>query len=1007
MNRMELKGDKEKALLSWFNTYGTSINLAVVDSLTSLWSDHLPSLLNCLRTDDNKRITAPDALSSYQDLFSHFLKASVQDEIISSLSVEKATDGDRLEIAKFLAVLLNEFRLLKPEVITESVAVMQRDGHDVPLKEILSAFDGDQNDWWSSMVKPSEFFSPPRSNQTVEEFSAMSVTRSSFLTPCPPNRRRKNSVNTDVHTVTRCGGSPLLDAINSPKVRELRREREIRTLRKQIHELEDRLANSELQVLESQNKIESLVGEIASKNERIRNIDSNAKVSQKIQDELEARVAVLNKQMEEYQRHFFSQKEWLRAYKRNVEELEERQVHLDEQIEGKNRSISVLERQLLDAKDEAEANLQQAKIIDNERKTLMGLLEEERKAVALEREQYQKAVADWRKRLETETTNSMTLYTNEMEKNAAHQQEIREKTEQLEKIRLLYDSEKQSHENAIEEIKKHSQDKYDALTKRLAETEEKLSHQEERYKSTVNEHESALHQLESVHMAEIIQRDTKIGTACARIEELEIIVIERDRIIREQRKDLANTAREKDVIESTLDSLQIVFKEKEDQLKEATMMIERLKEDLESVTRKFNNINCSLEILQAECSQLQSAINSKNAEIFDHVEGLKLLSKAHDQALNELKQTKESLKEQRKLFESQDFETKAIIEGLKEKLEVLEDRNSRHADSISLLEGELKSVDSLEKNTEELFNRMCKQLREKFTLRGDDLLSLMMKFEILETELFVALERNSKLQHEVTILKEENALLYVQTELLTSKKDPCQPSFQASMKSIPEAEIPIDNPSHTSTGQIPSHTSVGQIPSQASTVQIPSHVSVENSESLGNEDDHTFFVIRTSHSKVMELENRSAVNTKALCVFNGTQPSQQQGTPSIASKPNSVVSLAQSSTYSTASAPKSNNSKLSLVESHVSEAKDVTFETDQSRVSELQRRNAMLHPAMRCAYAAEVVGYNSPSGSENVIKHGSHSSRRRSGIKFLQRASSYVRRKLPLSDSTNSLQKPT
>ncbi|PIO70096.1 hypothetical protein TELCIR_08058, partial [Teladorsagia circumcincta] len=84
------------------------------------------------------------------------------------------------------------------------------------------------------------------------------------------------------------------------------------------------------------------------------------------------------------------------------------------------------------------------------------------------------------------------------------------------------------------------------------------------------------------------------------------------------------------------------------------------------------------------------------------------------------------------------------------------------------------------------------------------------------------------------------------------------------------------------------------------------------------------------------------------------------------------------------------------------ETRDFTLDTDRTRIAELQKRNARLHPAMRCAYALEVAGYTSPTGSENTMKLGS--ARRKSGAKFFQRASSYVKKKFPLSESTNSQQ---
>uniref|UniRef100_A0A0K0CUM4 Myosin_tail_1 domain-containing protein n=1 Tax=Angiostrongylus cantonensis TaxID=6313 RepID=A0A0K0CUM4_ANGCA len=804
-------------------------------------------------------------------------------------------------------------------------------------KTALNAFDEEENDWWSVMIKRPDAqvtmsnpqcATPPLSSSSEEEFSGMSVSRSSFVTPCGPNRRRKNSINLSVHTIARCDGSPLLEAINSPKVRELRREREIRTLRRQLNEIEDQLMNSELQVSESRNKIESLIGEIAKKNERIRDLESNGKLSQRSQAELEAKVVLLTKHLEGCQHQCHSQKERLAAYKLNVEGLEEKQMDLSEQLETKSSSIAALERELRDVKDEAVKSLQQVRLLDNERNTLMRLLEEERQAATSEREQYQGAISEWRKRLEAETANAMSIYSNEMGKNALLQQEVREKTEQLEKTRILYDSEKRSYENTIEEIKRRLQDKYDIAMKSLAEAETKLCHQESRHKCFVLEHEAVVQQLESVHFAEIIQRDTKISTACTRIEELEAIMIDRERTILEQRKDLANITMEKDATDSKLRSIEIVLEKKEGQLHEVTVMIEKLKEDLESITSKYNDTNHSLEIAQAECLELQSTVSRKDFEISEHVKDLKSLSEAYNEALEELKQTKQCLEEERKLLKCQESEARTISEDLKEKLVVLEDRSARNADALSLLEEKIKSFHNDEKINEEPFEQQCE---EKKTL-GRDLLGLLKKFEKLETDFFLALEKISKLELEVMSLREKNALWNKYLEVSTSSE----------VKSLPEID-----------------TSVG------------THLHSSWLEHLENEEELHFSAMRTQCGKLNKACTAYIIYSTIYMIYN------HRITKSVKSQFVSIVYRG----FSLDSAPSSSMHNITLV-LDASEAKDVAvLDTDRSRVNELQRRNAMLHPAMRCAYATEVACYNSPSGSENIVKHGSRSARRKSGVK--------------------------
>ncbi|VDM61651.1 unnamed protein product [Angiostrongylus costaricensis] len=775
---------------------------------------------------------------------------------------------------------------------------MQRDGHDVPLKEILNAFDGDQSAWWSVMIKRSDanvtlansqYATPRWSSLSVEEFSGMSVGQPSFATPCGPNRRRFSSVNSDFHMVARCGGSPLMDTINSPKVRELRREREIKALRRQLNEIEDQLMNSESQVSESTTKIESLIGEIAKKNERIRSLESSGKLSQRSQEELEAKVVVLTKQLEGYKRQCDSQKERLAAYKVNVEELEEKQMNLVEQLETKGGSMAALERELHDVKDEAVKCLQQVRILDNERNTLIRLLEEERRAAKSEREQYQGAISDWRKRLETETANAMSLYTNEMEKNALLQQEIREKTEKLKNTRVLYESDKRSCENAIEELKRRLQGKHDAAVKSLAQAKAKLCRQEARHKKFVSEHEAVVQQLESVHLAEIIQRDAKISAACIRIGELEAIVVDRERTILEQRKDLANITTERNATDSKLASVQIVLERKDDQLNEATIMIEKLKEEMGSITSKYNDTNRSLEIVQAECLELRSSVNQKDVEISEHVKDLKSLAEEHSKALDELKQTKQYLEEERKLLKCQDSEVRAVIEDLKEKLMALEDRIRHHADALSLLEERSKSIRCVEQTNEELFDGACGQLHRKITVKGKDLLGLLMRFEILETAILLVLEKNNKLELEIASLKEESVVWRKYLYTSNFNEISCQTELHETTKSLLKNDTSINNDSYT--------------------------VLLEILELLKIEEELPFCAMETSHRESKGIEDKSAINCVSSSVSNGLQLRHQNDPLNIASRSNSVANSAHSGVRSSASIPKSNSSKLPSVKS--------------------------------------------------------------------------------------------
>ncbi|KJH45265.1 hypothetical protein DICVIV_08681 [Dictyocaulus viviparus] len=950
-------------------------------------------------------------------------------------------------VATFLAVLLNEFRISKPDVITESVAVMERDGHDVPLREILNAFDEEHHEWWSVMVERSNSENEPYSSQCVtpsryclpfEEYSGTSVSRSSFVTPCGPNRRRDNKAASCVQAFARHDESPLMDAINSPKVREMRRERELKNLRRELNEVEDRLMQSESQVSESRNKIESLVEEIARKQERIRNLESSAILSQKAQEQLDGKVAMLTKQLEQSHRLCNDQKERMAAYKMNVEVLEEKQIELNEILQGKNQSIAALERQLRDIKDETVESLQQMRIVENERNSLVKVLEEEKRIASLEREQYHAAVSDWRKRLETETSNILALYSIERDKNVVIQQENREKTEQLEALQCLYDREKRSSENTVEEIKKEFRIKLDSTLKKLADTEAKLLQQEERHKCFVTEHEAAVQQLESIHLAEAMQRDSKISFARTHIEELETRLIERDRIIRQQRKDLVCITTDKETLEASLASMQAAFNSKEEEVKEGVAMVEKMKENVNAVTSKYNDTMRSLDNLKANYLKLQSVVEQKEVEISGlqmRVEDLTSLSKVYSEAADELKQAQQSLDDERKRLKCQDFETRNLIEDLEKELtaakekelqittymksreeewerkvqdserlkakameeasessrriseleeellqekslteklmsefgdaiKILENKNRRHADSLSNIDNKIDELLRSLKIVGKASGADSEETHESETIKRDCLLSMLKKIDILELEFWKSEEKNSKLEVEVARLKQENYLISKYMETLN--KVMISPLCAESSKSAPSHVLSShDKLIFFESEEEPSFCELRTYDGKSKYIG-ETGLPLAGLSFLSKVNKTYKIDIDVDILARVEVDGKPAVGSVLPSGCSTTELSNQCcSTSDVVSRQSSVANPDDNSTYSIASKVKDN----------------VSRNTDRSRLDELQKRNAMLPPAMRCAYATEVTTYNSPTGSENIVKHGNQSEKKKHGMK--------------------------
>ncbi|EYC46262.1 hypothetical protein Y032_0403g829 [Ancylostoma ceylanicum] len=1134
---MQVEEEKKEALLFWMNTYGASLELEEVKSLQQLWRCHVPSLLNCLKTDRNTRVVAKTALDTYQELLSYLLTSNDQEKFTASLSAEKAAEGDQLEIAKFLAVLLNEFRIAKADVISASVAVMADRGCDLPLRDILNAFDEEQIEWWSVMVNRSpstspasrtlQFVTPRRPIYQAEEFTGMSVNRASFITPRCPSRRPESTA----HTVARCDGSPLMDALNSPKVRELRRERDIRSLRKQVNELEDQLAMADRQATDSRRQIESLVHEISNKKSRIRELELSTKIMQQARDELEDKYLSLSKQLELSQRQNDSQKERLVAFKASAERWEDARIELTEQLKAKEDILMGLEREMRDIKDELYKTVQASRSIESDRNNLKRLLEELQKTAESEREQYQAAISDCRKRYEDEISKNVALYSEEMEKNAVLQRESRDKSERIEELQQKYENDKSALQRSFDDLKKSSQEKCEILTKRLNEAQAELNHLQERSRNMCQEHEETLRQLESVHLTEANQQNAQLSAARAHITELEEKLAKREQTILDHRKEFAHLSSEKDALEVAYKKAVAEMKMKDNELDEARRLIEKSSKEMESLKKKHLEAMLSFECLEAKTKQLESSMQEKETKLIELqkvVEELETLKEAHSEISEALKNAREDHESQKKQFEQVEVGMRETIEELKLKMcnaeqaraaahemieslkqewsskeqELLDHNIQAKAENAQLtsrisdleedlvkeqsakteLEGEVSECreelsskmrelnelaeslctaqsttreqsDSIAVLKEELeatqkeearLNDDCEKLREKDMQRSQQLVDLKERLQFIEDSVAFCNERSSKLEAENLSLKE--LIEMYDMAFMQSTRAEKRKSFASSLErsaSLPAKKLHIDQqvlPLFTTSLDEPSMMEtrsllgpsdavillkysfiVGKRKKKNASERVLEDFVNENFQDLEKEELFASIKIRIQMCYQIEVPTPSswddkdfllkkivqkcdaATSVSDLALISSTQAASESNLTSVVT--GSDLSLATTTvSQGRQSFARSEFSRPSISGLSLDSRRrdDLSSSTDRSRLDELQKRNAMLPPSMRCAYATEVLGYGSPSGSENIVKHGPQSNRRK-GKKLMERAASYVKKKLPLSESTNSI----
>ncbi|CAJ0598858.1 unnamed protein product [Cylicocyclus nassatus] len=1092
MAGMEVDGKTEDALLFWVNAYGDFLHIESVTALDKLWREHLPSLLNCLKNGNSVRVVSPSAQSVYQELFTHFSTLCDQERFVQSISAEMAAKGDKFEIAKFLAILLNEFRISQNEVIASSVRALEKEGHDVPITALLNAFDSEKSDWWSVMLSQSprrpaddhmlQFVTPRRQSYPAEEFTGMSVNRSSFITPrCPPRRNESNA-----HTVARCEGSPLLDAINSPKVRDLRKEREIRGLRKQINELEDQISFYEKNATDAKHQTDKLLDEVASKKARIRELELEKKLLQQHCDESDTKATSLAKRVESLERENGELKRTLTSHKASAEKFEDERVQLQEQLAAKQEIMQMLERKARDACDELDRALEAKKSIEQEKNSLASALEKLTKSTESDNEQYHAALADCRKRYEDEISKHATLYSEEMARNADLQKHLREMSEKLEDLQVKYDSDTTVLKRSLDEVKKSSKEKYDAIVEKMNEIQLELADSLERSKTKSLEHEEELKRLENVHAEAQNRKDVQLTAVRARIKELEEKTLEQERTARDLRKHCSDLTAERGALEAANAELLIKLESKSDDLKDVKETLERLQTEMDSLKLKHGDSVKSCEVLQLEVKRLQRKIHEGEGRINDLLEceqQLMTLKEQYSNVLEEAEVVRQDREQQKKHFETTACELKNTIEALKVKVREVEEKNENSAreverqkeefnlkeqglcdqivrlneekeqlsSQISLLETDLskersartqieeetianraemelqnyklkemserlsivQSADSeqseslvrleqeLEAKKEENMRAMieCDTLRQKDALRSTQLHDFAERIKCIEHDIALSAEKNTRLEVENTALKDQLEMF----EMVFMRKT--RSEKRKAQKSLKDAGDPAKRDISPHTRPLFS-TSLDE---SAVLLSRGHHGLTEATEVPAPEplNDKDFLL-----KKVIPKFD-AATSVSDLAILSSLQPASSQSNLTTTVN-GSDLSLAASSTISHSrhslarsefSRPslssRSEFSRPSLSGLSMGSKRREGPDTDRSRLKELQRRNEMLHPAMRCAYATEVTTYSSPTGSENVVKNGTQSARK--GKKLMQRAASYVKRRLPLSESTNSV----
>ncbi|VDO23240.1 unnamed protein product [Haemonchus placei] len=369
-------------------------------------------------------------------------------------------------------------------------------------------------------------------------------------------------------------GKSTIEAPNSPNYRELLYEREVKRLQSQLNETEDQLVKVELEQSETKKKIEILIEEISRKNARIRDLERNEKSHLRAQEDMEAKLTTMKKQVDQMQRHHEIQREKLVVCKENEDKWEAKKADLEETLNNKNNSVLLLERKLRDANDELLNRSKDLKNAELECTRLQRELEELSKSNDLQREEYQASVADWRNRFEKTMADQLSCCAADIERNANVAREIRAKTEEIERLNQLLEKEKQHVEFVVEECTAKSREA-DAMRSKLESLEAERARRDELERNTV------CNRCENEKEKE--EESIELGPAKARIDRLESELSEREQLLCKKNEELEDIMSEKKKIDLEREKAMNELERKTESLKEALFIMDGLREGITGV----------------------------------------------------------------------------------------------------------------------------------------------------------------------------------------------------------------------------------------------------------------------------------------------------------------------------------------------------------------------------------------------------------------------------------------
>ncbi|KAF8361145.1 hypothetical protein PRIPAC_88068, partial [Pristionchus pacificus] len=447
--------DMKKALLHWFNTVGSGgCGGQKVDEMSDLWREHLPALLLYLKGGCQKLngVRGESAIQVYEEAMTYMKSCPESECMAASLNSSRAANGSELEISKFLLLFWHELCISDSKIIEGSIQFLEQVNLQHTMGKAIewmnrATENQDYNRWFNVLFEcpedeeieenedmeeartpvdagdartPTESFDKSIERKGEDTFTfttpsnipmrhsfyerdVLSMRNSLMVTPRLSARRQLPVPNSEPrpfmvpHSVTR--GSPITEQLNSPAMREKRREREMRALQQKLSQAQEDRDAKEIEVKKLSHNVQQLYESNRQLKEKVSDHIRELAKESKDREEAENETEELRKEktsLIEIVDELSNQiKKWKHDYELWIVEtsrLTERNKELD-------HKVNIKSRELADIKDEMRAGANALMETRESEQKEKKKVEELRQKVIYMNDNLEEMKEDWRRRL--------------------------------------------------------------------------------------------------------------------------------------------------------------------------------------------------------------------------------------------------------------------------------------------------------------------------------------------------------------------------------------------------------------------------------------------------------------------------------------------------------------------------------------------------------------------------------------------------------------------------------